>query len=106
MTTEVNWPLGNGHVLAFSVYAANQGWNNVPGLYIFSFVVNDKWYALYVGQAESFHSRLPYHERLNEAVQKGATHIHALVVPSKQNRDLWEQMLIQNLQPPMNTQLR
>ena len=106
MTAKVNWPLGNGQVLQFDVYDRNEGWNDVPGLYIFSYAKVSSWYALYVGQAESFSTRLPNHERLNEAVRNGATHIHALVVRQQSMRDQWERMLIQNLQPPLNVQHR
>jgi excinuclease UvrABC nuclease subunit len=106
MISKVNWPLGNRESLEFEVYDRNDTWNDVPGLYIFSYVAEGYWRALYVGQAESFRARLPNHERLPEAVQRGATHIHAMVVPQQSDRDEWERMLIQNLQPPMNVQHR
>lgn len=102
-----SWPLGNGSTLEFTIYDRNEGWNKVAGLYIFSFLAsNGRWTALYVGQTNDFSARLPSHERLNEAVQRGATHIHALVVPLQQSRDTWESMLIQHLQPSLNEQLR
>jgi excinuclease UvrABC nuclease subunit len=106
MTATVNWPLGNGQVLPFEVFGRNEGWNDVPGLYIFSYAAKGGWYALYSGQAESFRTRLPKHERLNEAVRNGATHIHAMVVGQQTMRDQWERMLIKNLQPPLNVQYR
>ena len=106
MTAKVNWPLGNGEVLPFEVNDLNVAWKDVPGLYIFTYQTSGGWYPLYVGQADSLRDRLLNHERLNEAIQKGATHIHALVVGQQINRDKWERMLIQNLQPPMNTQHR
>lgn len=100
-----NWPLSNGQSLKFEVYGRNEGWNAVGGLYIFSYQGSDgSWYALYVGQASDFSARLPNHERLNEAVSLGATHIHAKVMPAKSDRDLFERALIQHLQPRMNTQ--
>jgi hypothetical protein len=102
-----SWPLGNGESLDFTVYDQNEGWNKVAGLYIFSYLgTNGLWQALYVGQTDDFSSRLPSHEKLNEAVRRGATHIHALVVSQAASRDKWEQMLIQNPQPPLNVQLR
>lgn len=106
MSAKCIWPLGNGQTLEFSIYDRNAGWNQVAGLYIFSYQSSSGWHPLYVGQAENFQSRLPSHERLSEAVRNGATHIHALVVPQKVNRDQWECTLIQNLQPPMNIQHR
>lgn len=101
-----NWPLGNGHTLKFDVYGQNQGWNQVAGLYIFAYQSGNNWYALYVGQTDDFSSRLTNHERLQEAVNLGATHIHACVVPTQSERDRLEKLLIQNLQPRLNTQLK
>jgi excinuclease UvrABC nuclease subunit len=106
MTQNVLWPLGNDQTLSFEVYDKNKGWYDVPGLYIFTYLTVNGWIALYVGQAQSFQARLPNHERLDEAIRNGATHIHALVVPQQSQRDQWERMLIQNLQPPMNVQHR
>ena len=102
-----NWPLGNGQTIEFTIYDSNANWNNVAGLYIFAYRVGQTdWYALYVGQAVDFSSRMPSHERWDEAVRLGATHVHALVVPLVANRDKWEKMLIQTLHPPMNVQNR
>ena len=106
MTAKANWPIGNGQTIQFDVYDRNTGWNDVPGLYIFSHIKAGSWYALYVGQAESFSARLPKHERMDEAVRNGATHIHAAVVRQQSSRDQWERMLIQTLQPPLNVQHR
>jgi hypothetical protein len=100
------WPLGNGQFLDFDVYARNENWSSVGGLYVFSYQGgNGSWRALYVGQTNNFSVRFPNHERLNEAVRAGATHIHAKVMNSQSDRDLFERALIQYLQPSMNTQL-
>jgi len=101
-----NWPLGNGQTLEFTVYNSNTTWNKVAGLYIFAYNDGQLWRALYVGQTDDFSLRIPNHERWNEALQKGATAIHAISVPLAANRDTWEEMLIRHLQPPMNTLLR
>lgn len=102
-----NWPLGNGETLGFTVYDPNANWNRVAGLYVFAYRTDPThWKAMYVGQSNDFSSRLPAHDRWDEAARRGATHIHALVVPLAANRDNWEEMLIQHLQPPMNAQLR
>ncbi len=107
MTAKCSWPLGNGNNLQFDIYTKeNTVWNDVSGLYIFTYITAVHWYPLYVGQADSFKTRLSSHERWDEAVRKGATHVHALAVPQHLIRDLWEGMLIQNLQPPMNVQHR
>lgn len=101
------WPLGNGDKIEFTIYAENKNWNNVAGVYIFSHQASSgSWLALYVGQTDDFSARLPSHEKLNEAIRHGATHIHAAAIPLASNRDKVEKMLIQHLQPPLNTQLK
>ena len=98
-----SWPLGNGDYLNFTIYDRNEGWNKVAGLYIFCYLdISGLWSPVYVGQTNDFSYRLPSHNRLSEAVRRGATHIHALVVPQASDRDKWEKMLIQNLHPPMS----
>jgi len=97
-----NWPLGNGQTLEFKIYGFNTRWNEVAGLYIFAYSHENYWHALYVGQTDDFSRRLACHERLDEALRKGATHIHASAVSQAANRDKWEKMLIRKLQPPMN----
>jgi hypothetical protein len=102
-----NWPLGNGQTLECQIYDFNATWYKVAGLYIFAYPTDQThWHALYVGQTDDFSSRIPSHERWNEAVRLGATHIHAVVVPQAATRDKLEKILIQTLQPPMNVQAR
>ena len=100
------WPLGNGQNLAFDIYSSNTEWNEVAGLYIFAYDNGQHWRALYVGQTDDFSSRIPSHEKWNAAVRRGATHIHAVVVPQAAMRDTWEKLLIAHLQPPMNEQYK
>ena len=102
--SKCNWPLGNGQQLEFTAYGDNKGWSNASGLYIFAYRNGSNWYAVYVGQTDNLSSRLPNHERLNEAIRNGATHIHVAVVPHQSNRDKWEKMLIQYLKPVLNMQ--
>lgn len=99
-----NWSLGNGNTLKFTVHDSNQDWKAVGGLYVFASLTEDGWLPLYIGKADDFSDRLPSHERLDEAIELGATHIHAAIVSSEANRDKWEPMLIQHYQPPLNVQ--
>jgi len=100
------WPLGNGQTLNFAVYGSNVTWNKVAGLYIFAYYDGQYWQALYVGQTDDFSSRIPSHEKWDTAVRRGATHIHAAVVPQEATRDTLEKRLIAHLQPPMNEQYK
>ncbi len=76
----------------------------LAGVYIFAGTSPDGrwWQAKYVGQTRSFAERLPNHERWEEAEQLGATHIHALVVSNKLERQTLEYLLIQNYSPALN----
>lgn len=110
MTQICNWPLGNGESLEFEVVANTNNysfnWKKVSGLYIFAYQQGNMWYALYVGQTDDFSSRLPNHERLPQAIQKGATHIHVAIITQQRERNILEKMLIQYLQPPLNYHYR
>jgi hypothetical protein len=101
------WPMGNDQNILFNIHDSNDNWGEVGGLYIFAYKAKDGlWYALYIGQTDDFSSRLPFHERLDEAIQLGATHIHVTDVPVAAHRDILERRLIVYLRPPMNEQLR
>lgn len=91
----------------FNVYTPDTTWNDVGGVYIFSGVnAQNRWVALYVGQAESFRDRFSSHEQWEPATRHGATHIHARVIPEAGARDAVERELIQACQPRLNTQLK
>jgi excinuclease UvrABC nuclease subunit len=101
MTTAI-WANKEFHVLSM-----NENWSNAAGVYIFCGVnLSGQWVPLYMGKTESFQSRLPNHDRWAEAVQLGATHVHARVVENQFERDRLEEQLIQVFQPRLNTQLR
>ena len=91
----------------FGVYTHGATWTAVAGVYIFCFITpENRWRALYVGQTDDFQGRIPNHERWTEAVQAGATHVHARVEKLGATRDLVEAELIQAYQPPLNVQLK
>lgn len=101
--TTVTW--GNH---SFTSCEPSTNWNDVAGVYIFAKIdtKTGKWTALYIGQASSFKDRLSNHERWDEAVRLGATHVHILGVQLQANRDSIEQSLIVLCQPPLNHQLK
>ena len=100
MATKVNW---GGY--EFTVYSPSTSWNEIGGIYIFAGKNSEgNWVAKYIGKAQSFADRLPGHERWDEAVKLGATHIHARTVSTEVDRDKIEGELIKKYQPPLNTQ--
>lgn len=88
--------------------SAQTNWNDVPGVYIFAGMSADGrwWQAKYVGQTISFEKRLGQgsnsHERWQEAIGLGATHVHARVVHDEIERRMLELMLIETYNPPLN----
>ena len=95
----------------FTVYDTGATWNDVAGVYIFASLRRDqhgnqRWYAYYIGQTQSFRDRIPNHEEWPEAARLGATHIHARVETSEDTRLDLERRLIQANQPPLNEQHR
>lgn len=102
MSDKVSWL---SHEFSVNQHGAN--WNNVGGVYIFAGVTpQNQWKAYYIGKADSFQSRIPSHERWDEAVRLGATHVHAKAVSQEAARVQVETELIQAYQPSLNTQLK
>lgn len=92
----------------FTIYEMDSAsWSELAGVYIFAGIAqNGQWSALYIGQCENFKDRLANHERWAEARQRGATHVHARVVPLAAGRTAIERELIGACQPLLNTQHR
>ena len=92
----------------FIVYKHSGNWSEVAGLYIFAGLNSTQtaWTAFYIGHTESLAARLPTHEHWQEAVQLGATHVHARSEPQEVTRKAIERILIQNYQPRLNVQHR
>lgn len=98
----VNQTVWLGHT--FTVFdPRGTTWNETAGIYIFCGVSpQNKWTCLYVGKTKSFKARPGDHDRWDEAVALGATHIHAMVAPLEADRDRIEQALIGGYKPPLN----
>jgi len=95
----------NWSAYPFTIYEMGGIWKAVGGVYIFAGPGSEpgKWKAYYVGICDSFRDRCPTDEHWAEAVQLGATHVHARVVPRQLERDKIEKQLIFDYQPPLNT---
>ena len=82
-------------------------WADLGGVYIFCGVSSDShWVPIYVGETGNFRTRIPSHERWNQAKQLGATHVHAKTVVREAERKALEEFLILAFQPPLNVQLK
>jgi hypothetical protein len=100
-TQQVNWGR-----YPFEVCNKNGLWRRAAGLYIFAGVSDGRWRALYIGQTENFSDRIPDHERWDEAVRLGATHVHARLEANALHRATIERELIGAFRPPLNTHYR
>jgi hypothetical protein len=89
----------------FRVCQHGDPWNDVGGIYIFTGLnQQNQWVPLYIGQTDSFYSRIPWHEKWDMAVRRGATHVHAMVVEHVIQRVTIETELIQRYSPVLNKQ--
>ena len=93
----------------FKVYGHNALWNDVAGIYIFCGLNSQRqWVAIYIGQTDTFRTRIPPHEQWTPAMRLGATHVHAMVVSQAAMRDRIERLLIATYfrACPLNVQLK
>ncbi len=102
MVDKCKWPISDSEEIEFDIHDVNANWLNAGCVYIFARQTEDGWLALYVGQAKNAKEQLTNHPYLSRAVQIGATHIHARLVPGQMVRDRLVNELVAHLEPPMN----
>jgi hypothetical protein len=111
VTDIVDWPGKSGAKYRYWVLENPRngaGIQAVGGNYAFvKKLPNGNYVPLYFGVAESLRDRIPSHERFDEAVRAGATHIMAHTTPAGDvARCAEERDLIQQWNPPLNVQHR
>jgi len=73
-----NWPGQSGKEYQYEIYSLDTSFRPLPGLYIYARMAEDgTWMPIYIAQTRDLHQRLEGHVRLDDAVQNGATHLHA-----------------------------
>ncbi len=81
----VNWPGQSGKAYQYTVYPIDTAFPPAPGNYIYAQQSEDgQWIPLYVAQTRDMHQRLEGHEKLQDATERGATHIHVNFSPTSQ----------------------
>lgn len=104
MVTTIDWFAPDGRKLSFHVLQHDGNWNHVSGVYMFCPMARNGIHTpLYIGQAASLKDRLPLHEQWRPAVDRGACSVHAALVQSQIDRDYFEECLIREFQPELNT---
>lgn len=60
------------------MFALDASFRPLPGNYIYARQAEDgSWVPIYIAQTRDLHQRLEGHVRMDDAVQHGATHLHA-----------------------------
>ena len=73
----VNWPGQSGAEYQYEIYPLDTPLPPLPGNYIYAMQdENGCWIPLYVAQTRDLHQRLEGYEKLQDAAQAGATHVH------------------------------
>jgi hypothetical protein len=74
----INWTGLTGKDYAYEVYPLDASFQPLPGNYIYAKQAEDgQWIPIYIAQTRDLHQRLEGHVRTNNAIENGATHLHA-----------------------------
>jgi hypothetical protein len=73
----VSWPGQSGKEYQYEIYPIDSTLQALPGNFIYAKQSEDgQWIPLYIAQTRGMHQRLEGHEKLQDATELGATHIH------------------------------
>jgi hypothetical protein len=103
----INWPGQSGKEYAYEVFSLDASFQALPGNYIYARQAEDgTWVPIFVAQTRDLHQRLEGSVRMDDAVQHGATHLHAHYCSAGQaSRCNEERDLIAHWQPECNEQV-
>jgi hypothetical protein len=74
----VNWPGQSGKEYPYTVYPLDTQFQTLPGNFIYARQAEDgSWVPIYIAQTRNLRQRLEGHVTVEDAIQSGATHIHA-----------------------------
>jgi hypothetical protein len=102
-----NWAGQSGKEYLYEIYPLDSAFAALPGNYIYAQQAEDgSWIPIYIAQTRDLHQRLEGHVKLEDAIQNGATHLHAHYSTSGQaSRCSEERDLILNWKPVCNERL-
>ena len=100
----VNWPGQSGKEYPYEIFPIDASFRPMPANYIYAKQSEDgNWVPLYIAQTRDIHQRLEGHEKLQDALEQGATHIHVhLSTTGQAARCTEEQDLIHLWHPVCN----
>jgi len=74
----INWTGQSGKEYSYEIYPLETSFRALPGNYIYAGQAEDgSWVPVYIAQTRDLHQRLEGHVRMEDAIAKGATHLHA-----------------------------
>jgi hypothetical protein len=74
----INWPGQSGKNYQYEIFPMDSSFQSLPGNYIYAGQSEDgNWVPVYIAQTRDLHQRLEGHVKVEDAIQNGATHIHA-----------------------------
>jgi hypothetical protein len=99
-----HWPGQSGKEYPFTIYPLETTFRPLPGVYIYAKALSDgDWSPIYIAQTRDLHQRLEGHVTLHDAIEHGATHLHAHYCNAGQGaRCTEEQDLVHRWQPECN----
>ncbi len=102
--TTANWPGQSGQEYPYEIHPIEASFRPIPGNYIYARVAEDgSWVPVYIAQTRDLHQRLEGHVKVEDAIQNGATHLHAHYCSAGQaSRCSEERDLILRWQPVCN----
>jgi hypothetical protein len=103
-STSFDWVGQSGKEYQYEIHPIDASFEALPGNYIYAKQVDDgSWIPVYIAQTRDLRQRLEGHIRVDDAIQNGATHIHAhYCVTGQAARCSEERDLILQWQPACN----
>ncbi len=103
-SAQSSWLGESGKAYPYEVYPLDVAFQNLPGNFIYAKQADDgSWVPIYIAQTRNLHQRLEGHVSVDDAVQNGATHMHAHYdTVGQAARCTEERDLIQHWHPVLN----
>jgi hypothetical protein len=103
-----NWVGQSGKEYQYEIFSMDTAFEGLPGNYIYAQQVEDgSWVPIYIAQTRDMRQRLEGHVKVDDAIQNGATHIHAHYCSAGQAaRCSEERDLLLQWQPVCNERLQ
>jgi hypothetical protein len=77
-SASIDWLGQSGKDYQYEVYPIDASFQALPGNYIYARQAEDGgWIPVYIAQTRDLHQRLEGHVKVADAIENGATHIHA-----------------------------